>query len=58
MERKKLEVHRLHMLTPPLQLLHQSFKDVSDYSGISPSRPFPKMVKIQNGKLLSHMGND
>lgn len=58
MERKKLEVRCLHMPTPPLQLLHQVFKDFSDYSGIFPSHSFPKMVKIQNGKQLSHMGND
>lgn len=58
MERKKLEVRRLHTPTPYFILLHQFFKVFSDDPGIFPSRPFPKMVKIQNGKQLSHMGND
>ena len=35
-----------------------SLKDFSDDSGIFPSHPFLKMVKIQNGKQWSHMGND
>lgn len=58
MERKNSEVYSLHVPTLPLQILHQYFKDFSDYSGVFPSCLSPKMVKIQNGKLLSHMGND
>lgn len=58
MERKELEVHRLHRPTTPFQHLHPYFKAFADYSGLFPSRPFLKMVKIQNGKQLSHMGND
>lgn len=59
MERKKkIEVHCLHRPTPHLKLLRQFLKDFSGDPGIFPSCPFPKMVKIQNGKQLSHMGHD
>jgi len=57
-KKKKLEARRLHRPTPYLKLLHQFLKDFSGDPGIFPSRPFPKMVKIQNGKQLSHMGHD
>lgn len=42
----------------PCNLHPQFLKDILAYFGIFSSFLFSMMVKIQNGKQLSHMGND